>query len=315
MPQVVCLGIIVIDISARPVDEMPEKGLLEMTEQISIDLGGHATNSGRCLSILGVDVAVMGCVGQDELGDFAIEELNSRDVDTSGIYRTQITDTAVTLVLIDSSGERSFIHAIGANGQIRPEYLDMDLIKSPELLYMAGALAMPGFDGEPQAQVMAQAKQAGVTTVLDVVWDGTGKWLETLEPTLAYTDIFVPSVVEAREISGRQAPEDVAQFFLDQGIKIVGLTNAEQGAYVSTADMQMNVPAYEVEVVDTTGAGDAFTAGFIYGYLEGWDLERTTRFANAMGALATTAVGTTTGINSYQQVHDFLSQREPDYWR
>ncbi len=315
MPQVVCLGIIVADILAYPVDEWPEKGLLCLVEEIKTDLGGHATNSGRCLAKLGVDVAVMGCVGQDGLGDFAIEELDNHGIDTSGVYRTEATGTAATVVFIESSGERSFIHAVGADAEIRPEYLDIDLVKSPELLYMAGALAMPGFDGEPQAQVMGQAKQAGVTTVLDVVWDATGKWLETLAPVLTYTDIFVPSLVEAREISGHQAPEDVAQFFLDQGIKIVGLTNAGQGAYISTADMRMNVPAYEVEVVDTTGAGDAFTAGFIYSYLQGWDLERSTRFANAMGALATTAVGTTAGIKSYQQVHDFLTQREPDYWR
>jgi len=315
MPQVVCLGIIVADIWARPIDEMPDKGRLQLTKEIGMGLGGHATNSGRCLAKLGVDVAVMGCIGQDGLGDFAIEELDNHGIDTGGIYRTETTGTAATLVFIDSSGERSFIHAVSADGEIRPEYLDMDLVKSPELLYMAGALAMPGFDGEPQAQVMAQAKQAGVTTVLDVVWDATGKWLDTLAPVLAYTDIFVPSLVEAREISGRETPEDVAQFFLNQGIKIVGLTNAEQGAYVSTTDMEMNVPAYEIEVVDTTGAGDAFTAGFIYGYLQGWDLERSTRFANAMGALATTALGTTAGIKSYQQVHDFLAEREPSYWR
>ncbi len=315
MPQVVCLGIIVADIWARPIDEMPHKGRLKLTEEIGMGLGGHATNSGRCLAKLGVDVAVMGCIGEDGLGDFALEELNSHGIDTSGIYRTNATGTAATLVFIDSSGERSFIHAVGADGEIRPEYLDFDLIKSAELLYMAGALAMPGFDGQPQAEVMAEAKQAGVTTVLDVVWDATGKWLETLRPVLPYTDIFVPSLVEAREISGRQAPQDVAQFFLDQGIKIVGLTNAEQGAYVSTADLQINVPAYAIEVVDATGAGDAFTAGFVYGYLHGWDLERTTRFANAMGALATTAVGTTTGIKGYQQVYDFLRSREPDYWQ
>ncbi len=314
MPQVVCLGIIVADIWARPIDEMPDPGRLKLTEEIGMGLGGHATNSGRCLAILGVDVAVMGCVGQDVLGDFAIEQLNNHGIDTSGIYSTDAAGTSATLVFIESSGERSFIHAVGADGEIRPEYLDIDLVRSPELLYMAGALAMPGFDGEPQAEVMAQAKQAGVTTVLDVVWDATGKWLETLSPTLPYTDIFVPSIVEAREISGYHSPEDVCQFFLDQGIKIVGLTNGEQGAYVGTADVAMNVPAYEIEVVDTTGAGDAFTAGFIYGYLHGWDLERITRFANAMGALATTAISTTAGIKSYEQVHDFLNQREPDYW-
>lgn len=314
MPQVVCLGIIVVDISARPVDEMPEKGLLKMTEQVSIGLGGHATNSGRCLSKLGREVAVMGCIGDDELGDMALQELDRHEIDTTGIYRTSVTGTSATLVLIDSSGERSFIHAVGADGEIQPEQLDMDLVTSAEVFYMAGALAMPGFDGQPQAQVMAAARQAGATTVLDVIWDASGQWLDLLAPVLDYTDIFLPSLVEARQISGRQDPADVAAFFLDRGIKIVGLTRAEEGAHVCTAETSIDVPAYQVDVVDGTGAGDAFTAGFIHGYLEGWNLERTTRFASAMGALATTAVGTTTGIKSYQQVQDFLSQREPGYW-
>ncbi len=314
MPQVVCLGIIVVDISARPVDEMPEKGLLKITEQISIGLGGHPTNSGRCLSKLGREVAVMGCIGDDELGDLALQELDRHGIDTTGIYRTSVAGTSATIVLIDSSGERSFIHTAGADGEIRPERLDMDLVNSAEVFYMGGALAMPGFDGPPQAQVMAAARQAGATTILDVVWDPSGQWLELLGPVLDYTDIFLPSLVEAQQISGRHDPADVAEFFLDRGIKIVGLTRGKEGTHVYTAEKSIEVPAYQVDVVDGTGAGDAFTAGFIHGYLEGWDLERITRFASAMGALATTAVGTTTGIKSYQQVRDFLSQREPDYW-
>jgi len=314
MPQVVCLGIIVVDISARPVDEMPEKGLLKITEQISIGLGGHATNSGRCLSKLGREVAVMGCIGDDELGNLALEELDRHGIDTTGVYRTSAAGTSATIVLIDSSGERSFIHTVGADGEIQPERLNMDLVTSAEVFYMGGALAMPGFDGSPQAEVMAAAQQAGATTVLDVVWDASGQWLELLGPVLDYTDIFLPNIAEARQLSGRQDPADVAALFLDRGIKIVGLTRAEEGVYVCTAETSIDVPAYEVDIVDGTGAGDAFTAGFIHGYLEGWDLERTTRFASAIGALATTAVGTTTGIKNYQQVRDFLSQREPDYW-
>jgi len=309
------LGIIVVDISARPVDEMPEKGLLKITEQISIGLGGHPTNSGRCLSKLGREVAVMGCIGDDELGNLALEELDRHGIDTTGVYRTSAAGTSATIVLIDSSGERSFIHTVGADGEIQPERLNMDLVTSAEVFYMGGALAMPGFDGPPQAEVMAAAQQAGATTVLDVVWDASGQWLELLGPVLDYTDIFLPNIAEARQLSGRQDPADVAALFLDRGIKIVGLTRAEEGANVCTAETSIDVPAYEVDIVDGTGAGDAFTAGFIHGYLEGWDLERTTRFASAMGALATTAVGTTTGINNYQQVRDFLSQREPDYWR
>lgn len=81
-----------------------------------------------------------------------------------------------------------------------------------------------------------------------------------------------------------------------------------------TAETSIDVPAYQVDAVDGTGAGDAFTAGFMYTYLEDWELEQATRFANAVGALATTAVGRTTGTKSYQQVYDFRDKREPDYW-
>ncbi len=314
MSQVVCLGIIVVDVWARPVDQLPPKGRLLLVDEIGMGLGGHATNSGRCLAKLGVDVAVMGCIGHDGLGDFALEELQAHGIDTSGIYRTDATGTASTLVLVDSTAERSFLHAGGADGEIRPEQLNLDLMKSAELMYMAGALAMPGFDGEPQAQVMAEAKRAGVTTVLDVVWDATGQWMETLAPVLPYTDIFVPSLVEAREITGREDPKDVAAVLLDTGIQIVGLTNAEEGAYIRTADEEITLPAYEADVVDTTGAGDAFTAGFVYGYLQKWELERTGRSACAMGALATTALSTTAGIKDYEQVIGFLKEREPEYW-
>lgn len=315
MLQVVCLGIIVVDIWGRPVDQWPQKGRLLLVDEVGMGLGGHATNSSRCLAKLGVETAVMGCIGQDGLGDFAIEELENGGVETSGIYRTEAASTAATLVMVDSAGERTFIHAIGADGEIRPEHLDMDLIESAELLYMAGALAMPGFDGEPQAQVMAAAQQAGLTTVLDVVWDASGKWLETLAPVLAYTDIFLPSLTEAQKITGQTEPAEAAAFLRDKGTTTVGLTNGDQGAYVCSPTEQLSLPAYQVEVIDGTGAGDAFTAGFIYGHLASWELKRTARFANAMGALATTATGTTTGIKDYQQVIDFLKEHESEYWQ
>ncbi len=314
MPRVVCLGIIVVDVWAWPVDQWPEKGRLLLVDEIGIGLGGHATNSGRCLAKLGVDVAVMGCIGQDGLGDFALEELQAQGVETTSIYRTAATGTAATLIMVDGAGERTFVHAVGADGEIRPQQLDMDLVKSAQFLYMAGALAMPGFDGEPQAQVMAEAQQAGLTTVLDVVWDATGKWLETLAPVLPHTDIFLPSLVEAQEITGHKDPSDVAAFLLDTGIEIVGLTNGAEGVWVFTANEEIALPAYEVDVVDGSGAGDAFTAGFVYGCLHDWELERTARFACAMGALATTTLGTTTGIKDYQQVLAFLQEREPQNW-
>ena len=314
MPEAICLGILVVDVLARPVDHWPQRGQLVLVDEVELRLGGHPANAGRDLARLGMDVAVMGCVGQDGFGDLVLEELRNEGIDTRGIWRTPAANTSTTLVMIDTSGERSFLYYCGANAQIQVEQVDMDSVKSGRLFYLGGALVMPGFDGPPQAQLMAEAQAAGLTTCMDVVWDATGRWMELLAPVLPYTDIFTPGFAEGQQITGLREPGEVAQALLDAGVKIVALTMGPEGCYVRTADTELRIPAYQVETVDGTGAGDAFTAGFIYGYLHEWDLERTTKFANALGGLATIAVGATGGVKDYQQVLSFLQESEPGYW-
>ncbi len=314
MADVVCLGILVADIWGRPVDEWPRRGTLGVIDEISIGVGGCAANSGTDLARLGVDVAVMGCLGEDPFADFVLERLSGDNIDVSGITRTTAAGTSSTLVLIDSGGERTFLHYFGANAHVKTNELDMDKIKGAKVLHLAGALLMPGFDGEPQAQVLAAAQAAGVRTCVDVVWDDTGRWMELVAPLLPYTDFFLPSLSEAQQLTGLKQPEDVAGALLDTGVEVVALTMGEKGCYVRAADAELRLPAYPVEVVDGTGAGDAFAAGFIYGYLHEWDLERTVKFASAMGSLATTAAGTTGGIHDYGQIIDFLQQQEAENW-
>jgi sugar/nucleoside kinase (ribokinase family) len=183
------------------------------------------------------------------------------------------------------------------------------------VLHLAGVLLMPGFDGEPQAQVLAEAKAAGVTTCVDTAWDDTGRWMEAVGPLLEHTDLFLPSLMEAQQLTGRERPEEVASALLDAGAGLVGLKLGPDGSYVRSAEVELRTPAYPVEVVDGSGAGDAFVAGFLYGHLHGWDLERTARFANALGGLATTAAGTTTAIRGYEQVLELLEKHEPGQWR
>ena len=169
---------------------------------------------------------------------------------------------------------------------------------------------MPGFDGEPVASLLKTAQEAGVTTCVDTVWDATGRWMELMAPLFPHTDLFLPSLAEAVEITGRTEPPDVAAALLDLGVKTVALKMGEEGSYVRTADTELRVPAYDVDVIDGTGAGDAFVAGFICGHLAGWDLARTTRFANAVGALCTTGTGTTAGVSDFASTIEFLAEHD-----
>ncbi len=314
MPDVSCLGILVADIWAKPVDEWPERGRLGLVDRIGMNIGGCAANSGVDLAKLGADVAVLGKVGADGFGDFVVNVLESYGV-KAAVARSERHGTSATMIMVDSEGERTFIHYIGANGDLRPEDLDMDVVLSSRILHFAGALVMPGFDGEPAASVMRQAREAGVMTSLDVVWDATGKWMETLEPCLREADIFLPSLAEAEQLTGEKDVERIAEVILSYGVKIVAIKMGGEGSYVRSADgRELRVPVYPVEVVDGTGSGDAYAAGFLRGLLEGWDLERCAKFAAAVGALCVTALGTIDGVRSFEETLAWLKSIEPDYW-
>ena len=213
------------------------------------------------------------------------------------------------MAIVEVGGERRFIHYLGANAAFKKEDVDWDLVHQAKILHVAGSLVMPSFDGEPTAEVLKKAKEKGLTTSLDTVWDATGRWLELLKPCLSYTDIFLPSIEEAGQISGKEKAEDIASFFLERGVKIVGLKLGEKGSFVVDKDQSFKVPSYQVKAVDATGAGDAFVGGFLTGIIKGWSLELTAKFANAVGACCVEAIGATQGIKSFKETLEFMKVR------
>ena len=315
MSQVVCVGIVVADVWGRPIDGQPEHGRLMLVDDMGMSIGGCAANTGIGLAKMDVDTAIIGKVGDDGFGEFVRDAMAAEGIDTSGIAVTDEANTSATMIMVDSAGERTFIHCIGANATMRPEDIEMDLVRSAEILHFAGALVMPGFDGEPAASVMKAAQEAGTRTTLDVVWDDTGRWMELIAPVLPHTDMFLPSFSEAVEITGRDTPEEAAEVLMDHGVKTVALKMGEDGCYVRTGEHEVRVPAYQVDVVDGTGSGDAFVAGFLLGTLAGWELEDVARMANAVGALCVTAPGATSGLCNFGSTIDFLVEREGERWR
>jgi sugar/nucleoside kinase (ribokinase family) len=285
---------------ARRVDQNPPRGSLGLVEEISLRGGGCALNTSSVLVRLGVSAAVVGKVGADPFGDFVLDLLDERGVERSGVLRDQGVPTSSSVVLVGSDGERTFLHVPGANGEVRSQELDEAVLFSGRALHLAGALVMPELDGQPMARVLEQAKARGLVTSLDTVWDATGRW-ERLLPSLPFVDLFVPSLGEAAAISGRQEPQAAARWLREQGVGTVALKLGAEGCFVAGDGFEGFVGAPEVEAVDSTGAGDAFAAGFLYGSLAGWPLERTAAFANAAGALATTAVGAVEGITGLEE--------------
>ena len=298
--DVVCLGILVADAIARPVDELPERGSLGLVETVSLHGGGCALNTASALARLGPVAGVAGKVGEDALGAFLLGLLDSRGVDRRGVVTDSAAPTSATVVLVDSGGERTFLHLPGANASLRAEEIDRSFLFSGRAVHLAGALVMEALDGEPAAGILAEAKTRGLATSLDTAWDASGRW-ERILPTLPHVDLLAPSLAEGRAVSGAHEPAAVAAWLRERGAGAVVLKCGPDGCFVSADDFVGAIEAPSVDAVDGTGAGDAFVAGLLYGRLQDWPLERCARFANAVGALATTAVGALAGVRGLEE--------------
>ncbi len=306
MTEITCLGILVADLLGRPIDALPPRGRLGLVDEMTLHIGGCASNTGIDLARLGVATAVLGKVGADGLGDFIVRTLEQNQVDTQGVKRDPATTTSATMVLVSIDGERTFLHHLGGNAHFTEDDVDWTVVRSSRILHVAGALVMPALDGQPMARVLQRAKSLGLMTSLDTVWDATGKWMQTLRPCLPHTDFFMPSLSEAIELTGLQDPRDVARALRDEGVGTVCLKLGEEGCYIQTRDAEVRMPVFRVKPVDGTGTGDAWDAGFLMGVLRRWDIESSARFANAVGALCVTAIGATAGIRTMEETLHFM---------
>jgi sugar/nucleoside kinase (ribokinase family) len=158
-------------------------------------------------------------------------------------------------------------------------------------------------DGPRMAKVLKAAQARGLTTSLDTAWDLKGKWLKTLKPCLPFLDYFMPSEREVKMLLGHVQTAKAARAFQKMGAKNVVLKLGEKGSYLlSRSGAEIKVPAFKAKVVDTTGAGDAFCAGFLKGLSLGLDDRGCLRLGNAAGARAVEALGATAGVKSFQQL-------------
>ena len=309
--DVVCLGILVADVFSSPVPVVPSAGELRLVDDIYPDTGGCAANTGVCLVRWGVKAGLIGKVGDDVFGEFIIRDLASKGLNVSGIRRSEAIGTSKTMIIPVIGEDRRFIHTLGANADLRYEDVDLGLIARAKVLYVGGYLVLPELDQTSLVKILRHAKSCGLQTVLDVVVPtgrGQRKVATDLAEALPYVDVFLPNDDEGRLLTGEEDPVAQARCFLSYGCPNVVITMGEDGAVAANEDEMVRAPAFQVDVVDPTGAGDAFDAGYIMGLLKGWTLRETLTFASAMGASACTKLGTTPGVFTLEEAEVFLEE-------
>ena len=307
-PRVLCAGILVGDLFVPPLPRLPVAGELLVTADFLMGAGGCAANVAVVLSKLGVGSRVVGKVGRDSFGDFVTSSLAELGVDVSFIGQSETMGTAKTVIVPVAGEDRRYIHTMGANADLTGPDFGPGVMSGVDVVYLGGYLVLPGLRRAAVVELFDAAHRGGAQTLLDVVLPGdTHASMDDLRSILPSVDFFVPNSDEARHLTGEQDPERQAACFIEAGAKTAVITMGSEGLFVRSATYSRQLTAPNVEVVDGSGAGDAFAAGLIVGILEGWRLEQALTFASEVGALACTALGCSAGIPDRQHVSQRIS--------
>ncbi|MBO0904259.1 carbohydrate kinase family protein [Jiella sonneratiae] len=300
------VGFLVLDILGRPVTRIPDGGRADYIDEIRMTVAGTAGATGMDCAILGLKTRMVSCVGEDELGDFLLAKMQGYGMETSMVRRDGRAQTSATILPVRPNGERPALHVPGSAALFSLEEADYAAALDADIVHIGGTGLLKAFDGEPTLAFIKAAKAAGRTTTFDLI-QANPETVELVKPLLPYIDYFIPSIEEAEEMSGRKGAEDVARFFKDHGVKNAILTLGGAGVYVDPATGDpFRLPAYDIDVVDTTGCGDSFSAGIIVGLSKGWELRECARFASAVAAKVALGLGSDGKLASFEDTIDAM---------
>jgi sugar/nucleoside kinase (ribokinase family) len=312
MTRVACLGVHIVDILARPIAEPPLAGGRHMVDGVRITAAGTAAGTSVDLAKLGAEAVALGAIGDDELGELLVQMLGRHGVDTTRLVRKQGAQTSVSILLIGEDGERRVVVRLpGANSHLTLADVDFDAIAEADLLHVGGVDVLGKFAGDPLLEVMAFARSREVPTSLDVLGPCDERIAERLAPALRDADYFLPNADQLSGMTGCSDPSKAAAALRRLGVGCVVATLGAEGSLVSSGRGEALLPAFDVPVVDTTGCGDAFAAGFIVGVLSGQDEESAAWLGTAAAAQVVQGLGSDAGIRDLDSTLALLAEHRP----
>lgn len=305
-PTVIVIGELFIDEILSGFQTLPKLGEESFARHFQQEVGGGAAITACGLARLGIPVGVLGAVGKDD-GAWVVKRLSDCGVDCSGIVFDAMEATGRT-VSVSTREDRAFLSYYGAN-QLLPRLLGnpetLDRMKAARHIHFACAP-----DSELDEDLFLHLRRKRRRISIDV--QSHMSWLtrESSLKILRNCDVFFPNEREAEWISGEIGTHKVLRTLYDKGVRAVGLKLGGKGAALLWRKRELLTDPLAVETVDTTGAGDCFDAGFIYGWLRGDSPRRCLQIANICGALSTRALGGIAGFPTEEELRDWEARVE-----
>ncbi len=305
--DVTVVGLFILDILGRPVERIPEGGSVDFIQEIRLTVAGTAGGTVVNLAKLGLSCQAAGAVGTDEKADFVISCMEGHGIDCTLMQRIRGLDTSATILNVRPNGQRPALHARGASDHYRLRDDQLAQALDCRFLHLGGTGLLARMDGEPSRRLLQAAQEAGCVTTWDLVGAGPDTW-KYVEPLLPHIDYFIPSIEEAETLSGLDGVEENIAFFLGRGVGCCVLTMGSEGSIVARGNDRIRVPAFAIDVVDTTGCGDAYTAGFITALSEKLDLESAALLGTATASLVASGLGSDAGVQDRGSTEQFLEK-------
>lgn len=297
MTHVVCVGPHIVDVLVRPVTEIPPGQGGVLIEDARITAAGTAAGTSVDLAKLGARVTSIGAIGSDSLGRLLRMLLADHGVETDRLVTREGGRTSTTILPIRPNGERPTMHLPGVTATLTADDVDLDLVAAADVLHLGGPDVLGPFATEVAPGLLRHARASGTTTTVDLLRSGAGPdVLELLRPLWPWVDHFVPNDDQLRSMTGLTDLEAAARVLRGLGVGTVVVTCGAEGSLIVGEGSTERVPAFVLDVVDTTGCGDAFTAGLVVGLQLGWDLPVAARLATAAAALVAQGLGSDAGI-------------------
>lgn len=308
--DLVAVGELNVDLIMTGLEALPQLGKDTLAADMEVTLGGSTALFVLAASKLDLEVKFISKVGNDPFGRFLIDFLKEREVDTSDIIIDENLKTGLS-VSLSFPHDRGFATYLGTISRLRLEDVGLEILEQGRHLHLSSYFLQEDIKKDCP-QLFSRAKDMGLSTSLDTGCDPQDKWEDDyIHKVFEKCDIFLPNELEALNITQKdtvlEALEELSRY-----VPLVVIKLGEKGAMAKYKDDDiLSFPAFKVKVVDTTGVGDCFDAGFLYGYLNGFPISKCMVFGNACGALAATKMGGSRGMVGKAQIEEFLKDNQP----